>query len=178
MLVLDANILIRAVLGSRVLLLFRKYAGHVEFLAPDTAFQEAREHIPMILERRRVPVVPALATLDVVAELVQTVESETYMRFEAVARQRIDRRDEDDWPILASALALGCPIWTEDTGFFGGGVATCTTDRACCRRAPVHYSACTVFICCLARSRSSPIFRPVSAVAIAPPTSSGNVWTA
>jgi predicted nucleic acid-binding protein len=48
MLVLDANILIRAVLGSRVPFLLRKYAEHVEFLAPDTAFQEAREHIPVI----------------------------------------------------------------------------------------------------------------------------------
>lgn len=129
MLVLDANILIRAVLGSRVLFLLRKYAGHVEFLALHTAFQEAREHTAVILERRRVPVAPAMATLDLVAELVQTVESETYTRFEAVARQRIDRRDEDDWPVLASALALGCPIWTEDTDFFGCGVATWTTDR-------------------------------------------------
>jgi predicted nucleic acid-binding protein len=51
MLVLDANILIRAVLGSRVLSLLRKYAGQMEFLAPDTAFQEAREHLPQILER-------------------------------------------------------------------------------------------------------------------------------
>jgi predicted nucleic acid-binding protein len=32
-----------------------------------------------------------------------------------VARERIDKRDEDDWPVLAGALALGCPIWTEDT---------------------------------------------------------------
>lgn len=85
MLVLDANILIRAVLGARVLDLLRKYAGQVEFMAPDVAFQEARE--------------------------------------------RIDKRDEDDWPVLAAALALGCPIWTEDTDFFGCGVATWTTDR-------------------------------------------------
>jgi hypothetical protein len=42
MLVLDANILIRAVLGSRVLFLIRSYAEQMEFLAPDTAFQEAR----------------------------------------------------------------------------------------------------------------------------------------
>jgi predicted nucleic acid-binding protein len=41
----------------------------------------------------------------------------------------MNRRDEDDWPILASALALGCPIWTEDTDFFGCGVPTWTTDR-------------------------------------------------
>ena len=50
MLVLDANILIRAVLGSRVLALLRKYADQVEFLAPDTAFQEAREHLGELVE--------------------------------------------------------------------------------------------------------------------------------
>jgi predicted nucleic acid-binding protein len=128
MLVLDANILIRAVLGSRVLSLLRKYADQVEFRAPDNAFQEAREHLPKILERRRVPLAPALAMLDLVATLVQTLEIEAYSRFESVARERTGRRDEDDWPILASALALDCPMWTEDTDFFGCGVATWTTD--------------------------------------------------
>ena len=129
MLVLDANILIRAVLGPRVLSLLRKYADQVEFLAPDSAVQEAREHLPEILERRNVPLAPALALLELVTALVQTVEIEAYSRFESVARERIDRRDEDDWPILAAALALDCPIWTEDTDFFGCGVATWTTDR-------------------------------------------------
>jgi predicted nucleic acid-binding protein len=81
MLVLDANILIRAVLGSRVLFLIRSYAEQMEFLAPDTAFQEAREHLPSILERRKIPVAPAMAMLDSLAGLVQTVESETYGRF-------------------------------------------------------------------------------------------------
>jgi len=128
-LVLDANILIRAVLGSRVLGLLRKYAGRVEFLAPDIAFQEAAEHLPRILSARNVPTAPAMETVDLLKQLVQTVEAETYNSFEAVARERIDRRDEEDWPILAAALALGCPIWTEDTDFFGCGVATWTTDR-------------------------------------------------
>jgi predicted nucleic acid-binding protein len=129
MLVLDANILIRAVLGSRVLSLLRKYAGQVEFMAPDVAFQEAREHLPDILAVRKIPTAPAMATLDLVARLVQTVEAETYSSCESIARERIDRRDEDDWPILAAGLALGCAIWTEDTDFFGCGVATWTTDR-------------------------------------------------
>jgi hypothetical protein len=31
--------------------------------------------------------------------------------------------------VLATALALECPIWTEDADFFGAGVATRTTDR-------------------------------------------------
>jgi hypothetical protein len=45
MLVLDANILIRDVLGSRYLCM---YADQVEFLAPDSTFQEAREHLPCV----------------------------------------------------------------------------------------------------------------------------------
>jgi hypothetical protein len=45
------------------------------------------------------------------------------------ARERLARRDPEDWPMLAAALALGCPIWTEDTDFFGCGVATWTSDR-------------------------------------------------
>jgi predicted nucleic acid-binding protein len=129
MLVLDANILIRAVLGSRVLALLRKYAVQVEFLTPDTAFEEAREKLPGILERRKVPVDPAMTMLDQLADVVQAVDAETYRSFEHLARERIAHRDEDDWPVLAVALALGCAIWTEDADFFGCGVATWTTDR-------------------------------------------------
>ena len=129
MLVLDANILIRAVLGSRVLSVLRKYGGIVEFRAPDTAFLEAREWLPEILEGRCVPVAPAMALLDQVGLLVRSVDADSYSQFEDMARARIERRDADDWPILASALALDCPIWTEDTDFFGCGVATWTTDR-------------------------------------------------
>jgi len=129
MIVLDANILIRAVLGSRVLFLLRKYANDVEFLAPDTAFEEARESLPAILQRRDLPLGPALDALKAVSAFVQAVEPETYSKLESLAHDRIDARDQNDWPILASALALGCPIWTEDTDFFGCGVATWTTDR-------------------------------------------------
>ncbi len=129
MLVLDANILIRAVLGTRVPFLLCRYAEQGEFFAPDSAFREARDELPVILERRAMPVGPGLTTLDSLCGLVRTVEFETYAPMEALARQRLARRDEDDWPILAAALALGCPIWTEDTDFFGCGVATWTTDR-------------------------------------------------
>lgn len=126
---LDANILIRAVLGVRVHFLLLKYAEHAEFAVPDTAFQEARDEILTILEKRKMPVAPALAVLDSLANLVLTVEFDRYGIYDSVARARIARRDEDDWPILAKALALGCPIWTEDTDFFGCGVATWTSDR-------------------------------------------------
>jgi hypothetical protein len=91
MLVLDANILIRAVLGSRVLSLLRKYADRMEFLAPDTAFQEAREHLPRILERRNVPLAPAFAILELVATYRPQKLKPTH-EFESVARELMQKR--------------------------------------------------------------------------------------
>jgi predicted nucleic acid-binding protein len=38
-------------------------------------------------------------------------------------------RDPDDWPIVAVALLLDFPIWTEDQDFFASSVATWTPDR-------------------------------------------------
>jgi predicted nucleic acid-binding protein len=70
-----------------------------------------------------------MLTLDALVHLVAVTEFGTYAPFEAIARTRLARRDEDDWPVLATALALRSPIWTEDTDFFGCGVATWTSDR-------------------------------------------------
>src|ERR1017187_4919542 len=119
----------RAVLGKQARALLAKYGERIEFVAPDVAFDEARKHLPEVIERRKLETEPFMAYFDSLANVVQLVKSETYSGFEAIARQRLVRRDEDDWPILAAALALRCPIWTEDTDFFGCGVATWTTDR-------------------------------------------------
>lgn len=129
MLVLDANILMRAVLGKHARALLAKYGERIELVAPDVAFDEARKHLPQVIERRKLQQEPFIAYFASLADIVQTVELESYSAFEKIARQRLARRDEDDWPILAAALTLRCPIWTEDTDFFGCGVATWTTDR-------------------------------------------------
>jgi predicted nucleic acid-binding protein len=84
-LVLDANILIRGVLGKRV--------------------------------------------LDRLEAVVRPLGADIYEGLKHQALHRISGRDADDWPVLACALALACPVWTEDADFFGTGVATWTTDR-------------------------------------------------
>ncbi len=129
MLVLDANILIRAVLGRRVRTIITTYSNTIEFFAPDVAFAEAREHLPKVLAKRGIAVEPALALLELLGEVIQAVGFETYAVSEEGARRRLAGRDPDHWPVLATALVLNCPIWTEDTDFFGTGVATWTTDR-------------------------------------------------
>jgi predicted nucleic acid-binding protein len=70
-----------------------------------------------------------LAVLDSLSRIVQSVTSDTYSAFEHSARKRLIGRDIDDWPVLATALALRFPIWIEDSDFFGAGIATWTTDR-------------------------------------------------
>src|SRR5260370_7328141 len=61
--------------------------------------------------------------------IIEPVTPEFYAVFESDSRQRLRGRDENDWPVLATALALACPVWTEDEDFFGTGVAVWTTNR-------------------------------------------------
>ena len=129
MLVLDANILVRAILGRRVRALLATYGDRVEFFAPDVAFAEAREHLPKILAGKSIPIEPGLAFLDSLSQVIQVINREAYAVFEDEARKRLAGRDVEDWPVLATALLLHSPIWTEDTDFFSAGVATWTTDR-------------------------------------------------
>ncbi len=75
------------------------------------------------------PDAEASAALEYLNQVVESVDRETYGPFENEARLRLRGRDEDDWPVLAAALALSCPIWTEDTDFFGTGAAVWTTSR-------------------------------------------------
>jgi predicted nucleic acid-binding protein len=129
MIVLDANILIRAVLGKRARVLVVRYGGRIVLATPDTAVEEARTHLPAVIAKRGLDAGPFLDVLSSIEKVLRIVEVEQYSEFEPVARQRLFQRDEEDWPVLAAALTLGCPIWTEDADFFGCGVATWTTDR-------------------------------------------------
>lgn len=128
-LVLDANILLRAVLGQRVLELLEAFEDTVAFYSPDVCFDDARKYIPDVSSRRRIDPLPGLAVLEEVSNIVESVDQSLYEDFETVARKRVTPRDPDDWPVVAVALLLDFPIWTEDQDFFGSGIATWTTDH-------------------------------------------------
>jgi predicted nucleic acid-binding protein len=128
-LVIDANILVRAVLGKRVRRVIEAYCEEVSFFVPEAAYGEAEEHLPKLAIKRGSDPEPALTILRALRDLVEPIGSDFYGEFEIEARERLGLRDPEDWPTLASALALRCPIWTEDTDFFGCGVATWTSSR-------------------------------------------------
>jgi predicted nucleic acid-binding protein len=127
--VLDANILIRAVLGQRVRELIFSHVSNVKFFAPDVAYADARKYLPVLLHKRGVDPSAAMLVLDRLQAVVQCMDVDLYADMQQQAYQRIASRDADDWPVLACAMTLGCPVWTEDADFFGTGVATWTTDR-------------------------------------------------
>ena len=126
-LVLDANILLRAVFGVRVRNLLETYEDSLAFYTPDICFEEAGRYIPVLARKRQLDPASGLQVLDELAHLVEAVALSLYEEHEAAARARMAARDIADWPIVATSLLLDCPVWTEDRDFFGSGIATWTT---------------------------------------------------
>jgi hypothetical protein len=73
-LVLDANILIRAALGTRVRSLLETYEDLADFYAPDVCFDDAREYIPQVLTSRGEDPKFGLVVLDQIGRLVRPVD--------------------------------------------------------------------------------------------------------
>ncbi len=62
--VLDANILIRAVMGKRVRELIFGSVTTVKFFAPDVAYADARKYLPALLIKRGIDSSEAMLVLD------------------------------------------------------------------------------------------------------------------
>jgi predicted nucleic acid-binding protein len=101
----------------------------LRFFAPDVAFEDAQKYLPALLKKLGKPEADVPGSLRYLRTIIEPIDRELYAIFEDEARNRLHGRDEDDWPVLASALALGCGIWSEDADFFGTGIAVWTTSR-------------------------------------------------
>jgi hypothetical protein len=96
-LILDANILMRAVLGTRVVALIRDYAPTVDFLTVDEAFEDVSTYLPQVLAKRgseAAETQAALAKLRILQQIVQTIPTELFEELEPLARDRLKGRDD------------------------------------------------------------------------------------
>lgn len=109
-LVIDANILIRAVLGTRTRRLLEACCEQVAFFVPTTAIDEAQEHLVELVVKRGGNAEQAIRLLATLTELTELVPPASYGEFRQEASELLKNRDPDDWPVLAAALSLGCPI--------------------------------------------------------------------
>jgi len=75
MIVLDANILIRSVLGRRVRQLLEKYSVQgVRFFTPDVAFADAEKYLPNLLTKSGKEAGDLPAALEYLRNLVELVD--------------------------------------------------------------------------------------------------------
>ena len=123
-LVLDANILIRAVLGTRVRGLIETYGERIHLLTPAVCMDDARKYLPDLLAKKGIPTETGLAVLAGLMHLLHIAPIIEYAIAEQEAKQRLEGRDPNDWDVLALALQMNAPLWTEDQDFFGVGIAT------------------------------------------------------
>ena len=120
----DANVLLSAVIGGQAGRVLR-HAAIEEILTTETTIAEVQEYAGQLARKRRLAidvVVLAAATLP-----VTTVPRATYTASMAEARKRIGRRDPDDVELLALAMQLDVPLWSNDNDFENTGVVWYTT---------------------------------------------------
>jgi hypothetical protein len=128
MIVLGANILIPALLGKRVWQLL-EITNMASGFTRRKFRMATQKYLPPLLYKRGKSDTDVPAALTYLQFLIKAIGQDAHGLFEAEARQRLRSRDQEDWPVLATALSLSCAIWTEVTDFFGAGVAVWTSDR-------------------------------------------------
>lgn len=97
-------------LGKRVRELIQAHAATVKFFAPDVAYADARKYLPALLAKRGVDPIPVMLVLDALDRIVHSMDTEVYGGLQQQALRRIEMRDADDWPVLAFAMVLSCPV--------------------------------------------------------------------
>jgi predicted nucleic acid-binding protein len=120
----DANALLSAVIGGRARLVL-DHPVIEEVFTTEATFEEVREYA--ILLGRKKKLAPDTILLTVAALPVTIIRPEIYAGAMVEARRRIEGRDPDDVEILALALHLRVPLWSNDNDFEDCGIERLTT---------------------------------------------------
>jgi len=113
-LVADANVLLSAVLGGRASLVLSHPNIEATFTTEAT-YGEVQEYAVVLSRSRRLS--PDALLLAVAALPVTLVERPVYANLMGQARKSIGKRDPVDVEILALALHLKLPLWSNDNDF-------------------------------------------------------------
>ena len=86
---------------------------------------EVQEYVSTLARKKRLPLDVLLLALAALPVIV--VERADYERKVSEAARRLGGRDPDDVDVLALALHLGVPVWSNDDDFREAGVEWFTT---------------------------------------------------
>lgn len=124
----DANVLLAATLGHAAHKAFdRSLPILVEVVSTKSVLEEVREYLPTLAHNEGLD--PRLMQKQFGALKVEEVPAKAYRDKLEEARRRIGERDPDDVELLALALSLGIPVWSNDSDFEQTGVEWYTTAR-------------------------------------------------
>lgn len=118
-LVADANVPLSAVIGGRARAIL-KHPEIDEILTAEATIAEVQEYAAQLVVKKRLSV--DLVLLAVASLPVTVVERHEYEKRIPEAKRRIGRRDPDDVDILALALHVGAPLWSNDNDFEDAGI--------------------------------------------------------
>jgi predicted nucleic acid-binding protein len=118
---LDANILVSAIIGVQMKRVLAEAAARgVTLGVTEPQLLEAARVLTQELGLTREDTEIAL---EAISTIVVPLGTESYAAAEPAARERLHRRAQADWPVLAAALSVEGGIWSHDRDFFGTGVA-------------------------------------------------------
>lgn len=121
----DANVLLAAVLGGRARLILESPQIQ-EILTVEQIVTEVEEYAVFLARKKGLA--EDLVLLAVGALPVTIVEQAAYKAAIPEATKRIGKRDPDDVELLALAIALNLPVWSNDKHFKQTGVEWLTTE--------------------------------------------------
>lgn len=107
----DANVILSVLIGGKAAKVFTDVKD-VEFLTTANIIEEIQEYIPVLAKKKGLD----RSTMETSFSLfdVKVITKEVYSSQISIALDLIGKRDPDDVELLALALTLDCPIWSND----------------------------------------------------------------
>ena len=122
----DANALLAAVIGGRARLVLT-HPNIQKIFTTEATLSEVEEYGAHLAEKKNLR--PDVLLLTIAALPVTVVDRAEYVKSLPEAGRRIGRRDPDDAELLALALHLGIPVWSNDHDFEDLGIEVFTTEK-------------------------------------------------
>jgi predicted nucleic acid-binding protein len=123
-LVLDANIMVSALMGHSFPILMKLFESGTVLLAPLHQIAETRDVLQKKSSYTDMEIEDQMGRLLVV---VMPMHPLLFERHETSARARLHERGQPDWPVLAASIESGAAIWSHDKDFFGSGAPVWST---------------------------------------------------
>lgn len=122
-LILDANVMVSALMGRSFPFLLSLFEEGVELMAPVQQLAETRH----ILSKRGLPPSWIDAQMMELAVVVMPIHPAVLEEHAVKACARLGPRGQPDWPVLAATYAAGAAAWSHDKDLFGSGAPVWST---------------------------------------------------